>query len=124
MLRFPDPVVKVEDDGQDVVARLKEELARKTHEYDLAEERLDRQARIVSTQDAYIARLEEEQKRLNKCWQQSLESNMELGTRLWQTQEQLHLSIQFRQVLERFEHATGVLACTLAEERTGKRRRT
>ena len=120
MLRSPDPVVKVEDDE---VGQLKIALARKTHEHDFAEERLDRQAQIISMQDAYIAKLEEDQKVLNKSWQHTLESNMELGTRLRQTQEQLSLSIQFRQVLERFEHATGVLSSMLAEERSAKRRR-
>jgi hypothetical protein len=110
-------------DYQNVIARLKEALAHKTAACDTIEGKLAHKTRTINSQDKYISTLEEEQQVVRKAGQNLILENKELHTKLAHAQEQLGISSNLGQILDKAQHTAEILSSALAEERAAKRPR-
>lgn len=116
-------VCHVIPDYQNEIKYLQETLAKKTAACDTIEGKLAYKTRLMNQQDAYIIKMEEQQKELMDKIRvlNRIISNHEEKIAIFQ--EQLDMSKHLYQVLEKAQHTAETLASALAEERALKRQR-
>jgi hypothetical protein len=116
-------VCNVIPDYQNEIRNLKEALVRKTAACDTIEGKLGHKTRVINQQDAYIVKLEEDQKlhfQEKQAWSSEKTSLLMKNSSL---QEELNQIRALKLILEKVDHIAEILSSTLAEERAGKRPR-
>ncbi len=116
-------VCNVIPDYQNEIKVLKDALAKKTAACDTIEGKLAHKTRLIDQQDAYINKMEEEQKELTEQKRLLKRTISNQEEKIAMFQEQLDMSKHLYQVLEKTQRTAEILSSTLAEEREAKKRR-